>query len=239
MILWVLICFLIGAGTALIPSNIKARSITAVAGTPAPMWAASSTPQPAAPSTGAPGTKGTSASAHLIRLRPFLVRDPQINNIEALRFLVPSDWHVKGGILWRHDRAILATAVLRVASPNGSEELNFLPIGAIRAVEPWLGIRHWLELFRQRASTSDGSQNVCQQIAEDAIDIFLDGATCESVREAESAGANLRRDHRNEQASVGAAAGIAGSHQPALQRIHSRRRYVSEPDYQPTDPASW
>jgi hypothetical protein len=37
MILWVLICFLIGAGTALIPSNIKARSIPAVAGTPAPM----------------------------------------------------------------------------------------------------------------------------------------------------------------------------------------------------------
>jgi hypothetical protein len=105
----------------------------------APMWAASLTPQPAAPSTGAPGTKGTSASAQLIRLRPFLVRDPQINNIEALRFLVPSDWHVKGGILWRHDRAILATAVLRVASPNGSEELNFLPLEQFAQSNPGWG----------------------------------------------------------------------------------------------------
>ena len=54
------------------------------------------TPPPAqtqspAQSTGpAPPAKG-SASAGMIRFRPFSVRDPQLNNMEALRLLVPAD----------------------------------------------------------------------------------------------------------------------------------------------------
>lgn len=75
----------------------------------------------------------------MIRLRPFSVRDPQLNNMEALRLLVPADWRVEGGILWRHDRAILATAVLRIFNPNGSEELNLLPIEQFAQSNPGYG----------------------------------------------------------------------------------------------------
>jgi hypothetical protein len=65
------------------------------------------------------------------------VRDPQLNNMEALRLLVPADWRVEGGIVWRHDRAILATAVMRIF--NGSEELNLLPIEQFAQVNPGYG----------------------------------------------------------------------------------------------------
>ena len=85
------------------------------------------TQPPAQPSSPAPLTQG-SAPASMIRFRPFSIRDPQLNNMEALRLLVPAEWRVEGGIVWRHDRAILATAVLRIFNPTGSEELNFLPI---------------------------------------------------------------------------------------------------------------
>jgi hypothetical protein len=84
----------------------------------------------------APSAAG-SASAGMIRFRPFLVRDPQLNNMEALRLLVPADWRIEGGIVWRHDRAILATAVLRIF--NGSDELNFLPIEQFAQANPGYG----------------------------------------------------------------------------------------------------
>jgi PDZ domain len=87
-------------------------------------------PQPSAASAPRRG------SAEVIRLQPYAVRDPQINNLEALRFLIPADWRVKGGILWRHDRAILATAVLRVSNPNSSEEFNFLPLEQFAQANP-------------------------------------------------------------------------------------------------------
>ncbi|HEY1233650.1 MAG TPA: PDZ domain-containing protein [Candidatus Binatia bacterium] len=90
-------------------------------------------------STGSAPPAGGAASTGVIRFRPFSVRDPQLNNMEALRLLVPADWRVEGGILWRHDRAILATAVLRIFNPNGSEELNLLPIEQFAQANPGYG----------------------------------------------------------------------------------------------------
>ena len=112
-----------------------------VAGKPS---AAQSTSRPAeteppAKPAGTALPAGGSASTGIIRFRPFSVRDPQLNNREALRMLVPADWRVEGGILWRHDRAILATAVLRIFNPNGSEELNLLPIEQFAQANPGYG----------------------------------------------------------------------------------------------------
>jgi hypothetical protein len=92
-------------------------------------------PRPTAP----PGVAGSGDSSRVVRLRPFLLRDPQLGNMEALRLLVPVDWRVEGGVLWRHDRAILATAVLRVSSPNGTEQLNLLPIEQFAQSNPGWG----------------------------------------------------------------------------------------------------
>jgi hypothetical protein len=95
--------------------------------------------EPPAQSAASAPHAGGSASAGMIRLRPFSVRDPQLNNMEALRLLVPADWRVDGGILWRHDRAILATAVLRIFNPQGSEELNLLPVEQFAQSNPGYG----------------------------------------------------------------------------------------------------
>jgi hypothetical protein len=89
-------------------------------------------PAPPAPAP-APG-----AAVGVIRLRPLVVRDAQLNNVEALRLLVPTDWRAQGGIVWRHDRSILATAVLKFTGPGG-EELNFLPIEPFAQSNPGYG----------------------------------------------------------------------------------------------------
>jgi PDZ domain len=97
-------------------------------------------PKPAPdPLAKATETAGSPGSAKIIRFRPFAIRDPQINNLEVLRLLVPEDWQVQGGVLWRHDRAILATAVLRVYNPKSSEAVHFLPIEQFAQANPGWG----------------------------------------------------------------------------------------------------
>ena len=95
--------------------------------------------KPPAQTAGAAPPSGGSAAAGMIRFRPFSVRDPQLNNLEALRLLVPAAWRVEGGIVWRHDRAILATAVLRIFNPKGAEEVNLLPIEQFAQSNPGYG----------------------------------------------------------------------------------------------------
>jgi hypothetical protein len=120
------------------------RQTISVALTPPPGATAQGPQRPAekqAPAEGmrpAPQARGN-ASPGMIRFRPLSVRDPQLNNMEALRLLVPADWRVEGGIVWRHDRAILATAVLRIFNPKGSEELNLLPIEQFAQSNPGYG----------------------------------------------------------------------------------------------------
>lgn len=65
-----------------------------------------------------------------VRLRTVAIHDPGINNIEAVRLLVPADWKVEGGVRWMHDRVNLATLVLRVSSPDGMAALEFFPFTA-------------------------------------------------------------------------------------------------------------
>jgi hypothetical protein len=70
------------------------------------------------------------AQAGAVRLRTVAIHDPSVNNIEAVRLLVPADWKVEGGVRWMHDRVNLATLVLRVSSPDGMAALEFLPLTA-------------------------------------------------------------------------------------------------------------
>jgi predicted metalloprotease with PDZ domain len=51
--------------------------------------------EPPAKAAGGGVRTGGPASGEMIRLRPFSVRDPQLNNMEALRLLVPADWRVQ------------------------------------------------------------------------------------------------------------------------------------------------
>jgi hypothetical protein len=118
---------------------LKAR--LAAPGESAPMVPATKPAQERGPKPSAKATEtaGSPGLAKIIRFRPFSVRDSQINNVEALRLLVPEDWDVQGGVLWRHDRAILATAVLGVHNTKSSEAINFLPLEQFAQAKPGWG----------------------------------------------------------------------------------------------------
>jgi len=66
----------------------------------------------------------------VLRLKIVSIQDRSSVGIEgeALQMLIPTGWQTTGGILWRHDLANLATLAMRVASPNGSEAVEFFPL---------------------------------------------------------------------------------------------------------------
>jgi len=62
-----------------------------------------------------------------LTLKQVIVRDPGINNVEALRFLAPSNWKVEGGILWRMDTWLLATLSMRLSDPASKASITIFP----------------------------------------------------------------------------------------------------------------
>jgi hypothetical protein len=56
------------------------------------------------------------------------VKDPGINNIEAVSFLAPVGWKVEGGVQWFHDYSILANLLMRVSDPQSGAAIEFLPM---------------------------------------------------------------------------------------------------------------
>lgn len=77
-----------------------------------------------APVSKVPPSSGQPATA--MRLKPFLVRDSQLG-LEAFRFLMPADWKVEGGVVWRANPSRPATVSLRVYNPAGLEEIGAVP----------------------------------------------------------------------------------------------------------------
>jgi hypothetical protein len=66
-------------------------------------------------------------AADAMKFKNLVVQDPMVNNIEAFHMLIPSDWTSQGGIVWRTDNVIPATASMTIASPDGSVVLSLLP----------------------------------------------------------------------------------------------------------------
>ncbi len=62
-----------------------------------------------------------------LRLRRLSVTDPMMGGEEAFSMLVPVDWRVEGGIVWRYELATLAYAAMRISSPEGPEMLEVFP----------------------------------------------------------------------------------------------------------------
>ena len=61
-----------------------------------------------------------------IRLKPFTVHDSQLGT-EAFRFLMPADWKVDGGVVWRANPSRPATVSMRIYNPHGVEEIGAVP----------------------------------------------------------------------------------------------------------------
>lgn len=61
-----------------------------------------------------------------IRLKTQVVQDPQLG-VEAFRFLMPVDWKVEGGVVWRANPTRPATVSIRLYNPAGVEEIGAVP----------------------------------------------------------------------------------------------------------------
>lgn len=68
---------------------------------------------------------GAQSPALRLRMRPVL--DPMMNNEEAFRLLVPHDWRMEGGLVWRPELATLAYLQLRLSDPREAAALEFFP----------------------------------------------------------------------------------------------------------------
>lgn len=73
----------------------------------------------------APGHAQSQPSG-VIRLRTQIVQDPQLG-VEAFRFLMPADWKVSGGVVWRANPTNPATVSIRIYNPSGVEEIGAVP----------------------------------------------------------------------------------------------------------------
>jgi hypothetical protein len=67
------------------------------------------------------------AQQSALRLRVQAIHDPMMNNEEAFHFLVPADWRVEGGIVWRPEISTLAYLQLRFSDPGNVNALEFFP----------------------------------------------------------------------------------------------------------------
>jgi hypothetical protein len=67
-------------------------------------------------------------AAGVLKLTRLSVRDPGINNIEAISFLIPSGWKAEGGIQWFRDFRILACLLMRITDPQTGAAVEFLPL---------------------------------------------------------------------------------------------------------------
>jgi hypothetical protein len=82
---------------------------------------------------GAPGgfpplakSTGSAQTGGVVRLRQFIVQDAQLG-VEAFRFLIPADWKVEGGVVWRANPTKPATVSMRIFNPSGVEEIGAVP----------------------------------------------------------------------------------------------------------------
>jgi len=56
------------------------------------------------------------------------VKDPGINNIEAVSFLIPAGWKTEGGVKWFPDFYVQANLLMKVSKEQTGATIEFLPV---------------------------------------------------------------------------------------------------------------
>jgi hypothetical protein len=74
---------------------------------------------------------GGQTKAAAIRLKTQIVEDAQLG-VEAFCFLMPADWKVEGGVVWRANPVRPATVSIRIYDPVGMEDR----VGSLALVGP-------------------------------------------------------------------------------------------------------
>lgn len=93
-------------------------------------------PAPANPLAGKPGPQPAGpAQQGTLKFTRLSVKDPGINNIEAVSFLVPEGWQTQGGIQWFPDYSILANLLMTISDPQTGAQIQYLPIQNLTWIE--------------------------------------------------------------------------------------------------------
>ena len=69
----------------------------------------------------------TTVHAQQLELEPYTVRDAMAVHKDALTFLKPKGWTVKGGVQWYLNLSHQACVELKIANPNGLEQIETFP----------------------------------------------------------------------------------------------------------------
>jgi hypothetical protein len=102
----------------------------------APLPAQPEQPKPPGPAQTPRGaaTPGASTAATgkagdgVMKFTRVSVRDPGMNNVEAVSFLVPAGWTTEGGVKWFPDYSILANLLMKITDPQTRAQIEFLPL---------------------------------------------------------------------------------------------------------------
>lgn len=110
-------------------SLARPEPMSASAGVAEPAFAAagSATPTVGAAASAAGRAKGA-ASGGPLKFSRLTVKDPGVNNIEALSLLIPSSWRADGGITWLPDFSVMANLLMTISDPATGATLEFLPV---------------------------------------------------------------------------------------------------------------
>lgn len=106
-------------------AHIRLAEVAAPA-PPSPAQAAA--PSPANPARPQAGTGTHATGSGTVKLVRFGVRDPGVNHIEAISFLIPAGWRTEGGIQWFPEHRVLANLLLRISDPQTGAAIEFLPV---------------------------------------------------------------------------------------------------------------
>ena len=90
-----------------------------------------SPPNPLVHDTAKPSSQRTQTpltSSTGMKFTRLSVKDPGINNIEAVSFLIPAGWKAEGGVQWFPDYSVLANLLMKVTDPQTGATIEFLPI---------------------------------------------------------------------------------------------------------------
>jgi hypothetical protein len=82
-------------------------------------------PLAAPPGSNLPQPQSVQGSVKFIRLS---IKDPGLNNIEAVSLLIPAGWKPEGGVQWLNQSSILANLLLRITDPQTGAAIEFLPV---------------------------------------------------------------------------------------------------------------
>lgn len=72
-------------------------------------------------------TAAAAAQAQPLVLEKHTVRDPMVNNIEAVKFLKPKGWKVEGGVKWYPNLSHQTCFEVKVSNPDGAEQFETFP----------------------------------------------------------------------------------------------------------------